>query len=132
MMIRFISSQSENVVYFVTLFFLFQLYLEDFHRFCKSVGGDTGTVMCELLVSHSPSIGDFCSSLSRTVPPSMHVVFVLLGSHKFGVRRMQSVDMLCVAICLRCMHPHGLFWERGSVDIGNRVSRLRKKADVGW
>eukprot|EP00752_Nemacystus_decipiens_P001306 g1296.t1 len=28
---------------------LMKLYLEDFHRFCKSVGGDTGTVMCELL-----------------------------------------------------------------------------------
>ncbi|CAM9671948.1 unnamed protein product [Hapterophycus canaliculatus] len=28
---------------------LMKLYLEDFHRFCKSVGGDTATVMCELL-----------------------------------------------------------------------------------
>ncbi|CAN0119885.1 unnamed protein product, partial [Ectocarpus fasciculatus] len=28
---------------------LMKLYLEDFHRFCKSVGGDTSTVMCELL-----------------------------------------------------------------------------------
>ncbi|CAM9113112.1 unnamed protein product [Ascophyllum nodosum] len=28
---------------------LMKLYLEDFHRFCASVGGDTATVMCELL-----------------------------------------------------------------------------------
>ncbi|CAN0441468.1 unnamed protein product [Pylaiella littoralis] len=28
---------------------LMKLYLEDFHRFCKSVGGDTSVVMCELL-----------------------------------------------------------------------------------
>eukprot|EP00904_Undaria_pinnatifida_P009211 jgi/Undpi1/541/HiC_scaffold_10.g04005.m1 len=28
---------------------LMKLYLEDFHRFCASIGGDTATVMCELL-----------------------------------------------------------------------------------
>mmetsp|Transcript_15527 Transcript_15527/g.23126 ORF Transcript_15527/g.23126 Transcript_15527/m.23126 type:complete len:401 (-) Transcript_15527:77-1279(-) len=28
---------------------LMKLYLEDFHRFCKKVGGDTAIVMCELL-----------------------------------------------------------------------------------
>lgn len=28
---------------------LMKLYLEDFHRFCKDIGGDTGPVMCQLL-----------------------------------------------------------------------------------
>ncbi|CAM9461554.1 unnamed protein product [Chrysoparadoxa australica] len=28
---------------------IMKLYLEDFHRYCASVGGDTGTVMCEVL-----------------------------------------------------------------------------------
>ncbi|CAM9174012.1 unnamed protein product [Sphacelaria rigidula] len=28
---------------------LMKLYLEDFHRFCQEIGGDTGPIMCQLL-----------------------------------------------------------------------------------
>lgn len=31
------------------VFFIFQSYIEDFYQFCKSLGGATEEVMCELL-----------------------------------------------------------------------------------
>lgn len=73
---------------FVSL--LSQLYLEDFHRFCKSVGGDTATVMCELLVSHP-------ASAPRCVDVVPHPLLSRQQSVQRSVEHIDAIDrFLCM------------------------------------